>query len=753
MNVPERGNLGSLESSDSFSPRGTVDRRSEATAGAIARWGLAAIALFGTLGFAACSRDAAQENPVDPAQGSDRDSPEDKQKEKALDPADPKTWTAQLDPGPITKSSLREHDLGQVWVIDPEHLDEPRKLPIEQAEARGYTVVDLGDDWRPYIFTHKTPGVTDESHNDYADRYVALANDRTDADGEPLAEHEHNYLELYGIPPSLGVVLEEWRALPEVEKCLTDAGYDGSKLDVAVGTIAYSKGKGQKRLRAWKAARGSLAKKMRKAGLVAEADAENWAAAKGVDDIANTYANFAKLDGEVQVIRNAQIRFRCEKLFNEYEGAGKFDLGDFDGYTHHALANFEKKHDIMGWGHFTAENIGHLALSPREAVHARLVRVLTERVVSAAGIVEDGSARDWKPDFTYTDKDGQTHALRDLTSELTAATLAALDLGDPETALARLEALHELATPSPEQADGFGRLLVAVRLPELPAYYSDDMDFSVVIDRGDVWYDFPWDEQGNQAAQPRERVPRLTLYVNYEGQKIPLVHWRTTIGSWRSEQHDGKEYYAYKNSDVGERVWKTIMAAPVWIPPESTPTASLTKLKRSKGKLRRMVNYDETGPGYMSAYGLVAAYHVKLFPKNDGTVTVFDNQIRTHGSVDYMSILRRYSHGCHRLYNMNAVRMFSMILQHRDYQRVGQTKIGAGRTFETGGKSYTMKLTTRGYQFELAVPIPVEVTEGRIRGRRRTPVDELMPKPGVDYSATEGELVDPSIPPTNPSGP
>jgi hypothetical protein len=187
---------------------------------------------------------------------------------------------------------------------------------------------------------------------------------------------------------------------------------------------------------------------------------------------------------------------------------------------------------------------------------------------------------------------------------------------------------------------------------------------------------------------------------------------------------------------VGDRVWQTIMAAPVWIPPDSTPTGSLTKLKRAGSKLKRVVNYDETGPGYMSAYGLVAGYHVKLNEKSDGTVSVYDNQIRTHGSVDYMSILRRYSHGCHRLYNMNAVRMFSMILQHRDYVREGQTKIGAARKFEYEGNEYVMRLDTRGYRYELVEPIRVTVTEGRIRGVRQSPYKEMMPKPGVDYSDT-----------------
>ncbi|PRP90907.1 hypothetical protein ENSA5_59820 [Enhygromyxa salina] len=707
------------------------------------RLGLAALALAAVCS-GACSSDGAREDPVDPAHGGAAEPP-------SAEAVADTFWEQELDPGPVTKTSLREHELGEAWVIDPDELDEPRKLAIDQAEARGYTVIDLGDSWRPYIFSHKTPGAEDHSDNAYASRYIDLANDRTDHDGDPLAEHEHNYLELYGIPPSLSVVLDEWRALPELEQCLTDAGYDGSSFDPSIGSIIYKRNAGGKRLRKWKSARSRLEKDMRKAKLDDAVAAKDYAAAAEVEGLEKRYQRFAAIDREIQVIRNAQIRFRCEELFNERDGQGKFEAGNFDSSTTHALANFEKKHDVMGWGHITADNLAVLALSPREAVYARLVRVLTERVVSAAGIVEDGSARDWKPDFRYEDAEGNEHALRDLATEFTAAAIETLTLTDPDTAFAQLERLEQLAKDDPDHPEAFGELLVAIKLPELPPYYSDEMAFSTVIDRGDVWYDFPWDEEGNKSSQPRRRKPKLTLYVSYEGQRIPLVHWGTTIGSWRSELHEGKEYYAYKNSDVGDRVWQTIMAAPVWIPPEGTPTKSLTKRKNVGGKMKRVVNYDETGPGYMSAYGLVAGYHVKLHTKKDGTVSAFDNQIRTHGSVDYMSILRRYSHGCHRLYNMNAVRMFSMILQHREYRREGQTQVGAGRKFEYNGKQYSMRLPTRGYKYELVEPVPVTVTEGRVRGTRQHPYKEMMPKPGVDYS-DEDDADEPPLEPGEAQG-
>ena len=83
------------------------------------------------------------------------------------------------------------------------------------------------------------------------------------------------------------------------------------------------------------------------------------------------------------------------------------------------------------------------------------------------------------------------------------------------------------------------------------------MNVSVEIDRGDIWYDVPFDAQGKPIVQRRDHYPHLTLFVDWHGQKIPLARWRTTIGSWRSEMHaDGKVYMKYKNSDIGPRVWK-----------------------------------------------------------------------------------------------------------------------------------------------------------------------------------------------------
>ena len=97
------------------------------------------------------------------------------------------------------------------------------------------------------------------------------------------------------------------------------------------------------------------------------------------------------------------------------------------------------------------------------------------------------------------------------------------------------------------------------------------MDLSVEIDRGDVWYDFPFDARA-VASRSRASGPPLTLYVKWRGARVPLVRWRTTVGGWRDElASDGQEYYRFKGSDVGPRVWRQLVAAPVWFPPATSP--------------------------------------------------------------------------------------------------------------------------------------------------------------------------------------
>jgi hypothetical protein len=81
---------------------------------------------------------------------------------------------------------------------------------------------------------------------------------------------------------------------------------------------------------------------------------------------------------------------------------------------------------------------------------------------------------------------------------------------------------------------------------------------------------------------------------------------------------------------------------------------------------------------------------------------------------------------------MNAVRLFSFILMHREFNREGQMPLGFGRNFEHEDEEYTIKLATRGYRYRLAEPIPVNVTKGRIQGKRKKPIEGYVPKPVIE---------------------
>jgi hypothetical protein len=81
-----------------------------------------------------------------------------------------------------------------------------------------------------------------------------------------------------------------------------------------------------------------------------------------------------------------------------------------------------------------------------------------------------------------------------LIADYTDALMAGLGASTPDDMLRVMEAFR---------TQGMKRLHVAFPPPKLPPYYSNKMDLSVEIDRGDVWYDFPYDEKGKPIAQPR----------------------------------------------------------------------------------------------------------------------------------------------------------------------------------------------------------------------------------------------------------
>ncbi len=600
-------------------------------------------------------------------------------------------------------------------LVDPVDIWENGKVTgqVERAEAhrQGYLLLDLGDDWTPYLFTEQGPGDPEPKPNAYRKTYLALAQERFPDDHHGRRAEVDKYLELYGIPPTLSVLKRRFKKVQELT-CVETLNY--APLEVFDGHVGYqSNAVGRKHASRYDVTESQINRLLNQKKLTSVEELDE-ASLSPKDTM--RLRDYRRFGPQTRAIRAAQKRLKCTGYF---KGKGKYKRGAMDWATHEAVAEFERRNRVYGWGVIGGDTLQALRVSPLENERLSILRILTERAVLAAGVVEDGSTSMFRDKArTYKGADGQDHPIRNMVDEIQETLVAALGIETTEHTQAFLDQWPELS----------GHRWIAIRAPSLPEYYNGDMDLHVRIDRGDVWYEFPYDGEGRERNQPVERRPHFTILTRYRGKSIPLARFGTTIGGWRKEFVDGRVMWKYKNSPTGDRVWSQVVASPVWLPPEGTPPRGLLS-RRVGEKGKYSINYHEMGPSYASAYGLVAAYHKKYSRRSDGTYKFWgDEGIRSHGSVDYMSIMRRHSHGCHRLHNHIAVRLMTFVLNHRPHVREGQQQLAFERFFEYDGEQYHFKLTNGGYIFSLTKPVEVTVTEGRIRGRQPTPITHPIPQ-------------------------
>lgn len=197
-------------------------------------------------------------------------------------------------------------------------------------------------------------------------------------------------------------------------------------------------------------------------------------------------------------------------------------------------------------------------------------------------------------------------------------------------------------------------------------------------------------------ADRSARQPSLTVFCG----EVALLRWPTTIGGWQSERRsDGTIVKRFKASATGDFVWRDVYAAPVWFPPPTTPDAEIGE--------------DVLGPGYRSAFGLVALVHELPVTRRSGAVTYEDTGERTHGTVNYRLIRGGHSHGCHRLYNHLALRLGQFVLRHRPHVVLGEIADHYERRVVVGGRARRLHRESRGYAFRLDEPVPVAVVRRR----------------------------------------
>ena len=85
--------------------------------------------------------------------------------------------------------------------------------------------------------------------------------------------------------------------------------------------------------------------------------------------------------------------------------------------------------------------------------------------------------------------------------------------------------------------------------------------------------------------------------------------------------------------------------------------------------------------------------------------------------------------------NHHAVRLFGFILNHRHHNVAGDQSMDYHRQFLYRDQVYEMRVPSRGFQYTLDPPIPVEVLEGTIKGKAKKPLEGYFKIPGEQYPA------------------
>jgi hypothetical protein len=554
----------------------------------------------------------------------------------------------------------------------------------DEAKAQGLTIIDLNDAWTPRLLSGEGDTVPV-----FREKYLALAQDRG-LDGKPLP-HEDELAELYGVVPSLSIVRTR---LADDERHACNAAIDATPIALLDKPYAQDFGAQVKSM--------SFKRTMLEKQKAHEAPPDS-----------PKYKQWKALDDIHRGLLAAQQKLVCEGFLSAKDADGSMTWR-----TSNAVELYQRRNFLMPNERLDPETREAMLLDSHEHDFRLALRILRERVVDASGLIEDGTAStgpqpilgrllDPAPMRAARGKEQpMENGAPDLVSAATEAAAKALGWTDATNVRAFLDRFP-------------AGVRVAVSLPAVPAYHSPHMDLVAEIDRGDVWYD--------ETPIPRKvrHRPTLVLYVNDAGVKRPLIRWPTTIGGWSDVRMPGGWVaQKWKESDVGPRVWRQLFAAPTWLPPPTTPDRDLVRNTYTNGKWELKTSI--MGPGPHAAYGLVLLQHDNVVEKKDGTVTYWNNGIGTHGSASVTSIVNGTSHGCHRLYNQLAVRLADFLLAHRAHATHGEQKVGYIRKVNHKG-SFTAKVTTRGFLYEMTPPVPIKVLKGNIKSARKVPPRNSAP--------------------------
>jgi hypothetical protein len=590
-----------------------------------------------------------------------------------------------------------------------------RQATPESAGREGLTVVDLSDDWLPYIFSEE-PG----KPQPLRPYLIDLANGRMRGGTNYARPREDRYFEAFGIFPSLNLVRRR---------------------------LADSK--------------RHLCHERVKDGVLEELSAKNVIPPEAPEKVPNpdpatvaekpmiltgrTISPRPLTATEKRAVIAMQAHLRCEGLLLGGAKAARMDLRTVAG-----LQIYQRLHMIADNGSIDLETRTLLLSDSRELDFRALLRALRERVVDATGLLEDGSAlgvlgevqgrlldsAEFRPlpvdaatkeHATATSAPGKITGAPDLIAAATQAASQALGWTSPEAVLAStlivappaLSSRRLARKASAPQTPAPLPKAVAIRLPPLPPYHGPKMDLRAEIDRGEVVLKRPaLDKDGKKKWQPPvSDRPTLTLYARTGEREVALCRWPTTIGGWKTIQHaDGTMALKYKESVTGDALWSEVLATPTWHPAPGMPTRRLL--------IKRGDTYEPKteviGPGYRAAYGLVAITHLQIEGHSEqGEPQLMDHRIRTHGTAAYRSVKRGESSGCHRLHNHMVLRLAGFVVRHRPNIRHGIVPEDYVRHLEYKGQQVDLTDDNKGYRFELTPAVPMTVLDGDVQGNAR----------------------------------
>ncbi|HSS39023.1 MAG TPA: hypothetical protein VLT58_09665, partial [Polyangia bacterium] len=261
----------------------------------------------------------------------------------------------------------------------------------EDARKNGLTVVDLSDDWLPYVFSEEPdkpqplrPYLTD------------LANGRFRGGSAYARAREDRFFEAFGVFPSLNLVRR--RLADKKRHACHERVKDGVLEELSARNVIPAE----------------------EAERVPNPDAAAVAAgeAPAMIPTGRTVSPRPLTPAEKRAVIAMQAHLRCEDVLSGKAAAGRMDRRTVDG-----LRIYQRLQMLADNGNIDSETRAALLGDSREQDFRALLRALRARVVDVTGLIEDGSALGAQG--TVQGREIDTAEFRPLSAPPGAATAAA----------------------------------------------------------------------------------------------------------------------------------------------------------------------------------------------------------------------------------------------------------------------------------------------------------------------------------------